>query len=581
MSDTIDYVLDNKPSVNQNIYKRKTSHTIKKIFALVTPYWKSEEKVLAWGLLAAVIALNMCTIYIAVIINDWYAEFYNALQTLDKAKFSGLLFKFLTIVMFAVVVFVAAQFTQAYLAFRWRMWLTKKTASIWLENNNFARLFTYQYKTENPDQRISQDINLFTSKGLDLSISILTESVKCVTFAVILWTLSSSLALPLPGGKQVAIPGYMLWFTIIYVSIASVVIYKSGKPLINLDYSQEKVEANFRFNLMRVRERRDEISILQGGDAESQFFKQNLKEIINNFNKIIKRNIFVNSFQNIFNNLSTILPILAAAPMFFSGVITLGVLMQISNAFGKVESAMMIFALNFQTFASWQATFNRLSDFEDEVESLKNNVKNNDALNIRSVPNNSSLIIRDLVLNLPGNQNLKEFNFNVDHKERVLIMGRSGLGKSTLFKCIAELWPYASGTIIKPKDLLVIPQKPYFPINTLRNCLLYPHINREVSDAELYTTLELCNLEVLKGRLDEVADWLSILSLGEQQRLNFAKILIAKPNWVLLDEPTASMDKPLESKLFTLLLKQLPNITLLTIGHAPSLKDFHTRVIEV
>lgn len=583
MSDALEAELINEPPLQQisPTPKRKHLQMLKQLFALVAPYWKSEEKGLAWMLLITSLSLNMAGIYLAVQLNEWSAQFYNALQTLDKVIFSSLLYKFIGLVLCSVVLFVSAQFTQAYLAFRWRIWLTKNVMHDWLDNSNFARLFTYNYKTENPDQRISQDLNLFTTKGLDLSFSLLTEFIRCLTFAVILWSLSNSLLLPWFGGKQLAIPGYMLWFTIIYVSIATVTIYKTGKPLIGLDYTQEKVEANFRFNLMRIRERRDEVSILHGEKAEAKFLNTNIFDIVKNYNNIIRRNIFVNSFQNVFLNFSTILPILAAAPMFFSGVITLGVLMQIANAFSRVQDAMMVFAMNFQTFASWQATFNRISDFREEIADLKHKHSKPENELYINMSRSNALAVQDLTLHLPEMQNLAKFNFKVEPHERVLIMGRSGLGKSTLLKCIAGLWPYALGAINKSDQLLIVPQKPYFPINTLRNCLLYPHIDKEISDQELHRVLEICSLQILKGRLDEVSDWLSILSLGEQQRLNFARVILAKPKSLIMDEPTASMDKALESKLFATLYQELPDITLLTIGHALSLRELHTRCIDL
>lgn len=582
MSEAANIAIANEPPVPYAETKVKLSVLTKQLYSLITPYWRSEEKVYAWSMLIATLAVKMSSIYIAVRLNAWSAAFYNALQSLDKTSFNNLLFQFFALVMAAVFIFVSANFMEKYLAFRWRIWLTKQVMKDWLHNSTFCRLFTYDTKTENPDQRISQDMATFTTSSLELSFNIVTEFVKSITFAIILWTLSSALLLPLPNGKQVAVPGYMLWFTVIYVTISTIVIFKSGRPLVALDYSQEKVEADFRFSLMRIRERRDEVSMLNGSKAEMKFLDHNIVEIIKNYKKIIYRNIYVNGFQNIFLNFSTVLPILAAAPMFFSGAITLGVLMQMASAFGNVENAMMIFALNYQTFASWKATFNRIVDFRTEMSELKNKLSTQKSeLNLHVSSEQNNLSINNLKLHLPNHQLLANFDFNIQPQERVLIMGRSGMGKSTLLKCIAGHWPYASGSIERPLDLTIIPQKPYFPIGTLRDSLLYPNLDLQVSDNEIQRVLDTCSLENLRDRLYTVRDWLSILSLGEQQRLNFARIILAKPNWVILDEPTASMDKALETKLFTTLLKELPTLTVLTIGHAISLKDLHTRCIEL
>lgn len=582
MSESAEVAIDSSPNIPNLTPKIKYSVLAKELFNLVYPYWRSEEKRFAWSMLIGVLSLNMCLIYCAVLLNTWRGSFYTALQNLDKTHFSGLLLQFFTLVMIYIVIAVSSSFAQSYLAFKWRIWLTNQVIGDWLHNSIFCKLFTYKTKTENPDQRISQDVATFTSSSLSLILNIVTQSVTCVTFSFILWDLSSSITLPLPGGTHLQVPGYMLWLTIVYVSISTVIIYKTGKPLIGLDYTQEKVEADFRFSLMRIRERRDEVSILNGATAESKFLNQNILNVIKNYKQIIKRNIYVNSFQNLFLNFTTILPILAAAPMFFSGVITLGVLMQIGSAFGQVEGALMIFALNFQAFASWKATFNRIVDFRNEMKQLTPKMAvNSSELEVNSHINNKSLEINNLRLHLPESRNLSKFDFNISPKERVLIMGRSGLGKSTLLKCIAGHWPYASGLIKRPLDLTIIPQKPYFPISTLRNSLLYPHLEATVTDEEIKRVLKECALEHLQTKLDETHDWNAVLSLGEQQRLNFARVIISKANWIILDEPTASMDKALESQLFNVLFKELPEATILTIGHAPSLKDLHMRCIQV
>lgn len=582
MSDAAEIAIDNQPALQQATLRLKYRNFLRQVVGMIAPYWKSEEKSFAWIVLTCVIALNMAGIYCAVLLNKWNASFYNALQALDKDNFKRLLFQFLGIIMVYITILVSEYFMQAYLAFRWRVWLTKQVMADWLHDATFCRLFSYKAKTENPDQRISQDIAILTSSTLSLSLSIITQCVKSITFAYILWTLSSSLPLPLPGGHKLDVPGYLLWLTVLYVAFSTYVIYRTGRPLVKLDYVQEKVEADFRFSLMRIRERRDEVSMLNGAKAENRFLIHNLKEVVKNYKQIIKRNVYINSFQNVFINLTTILPILAAAPMFFAGAITLGVLMQIANAFNQVEGALMIFASNFQAFASWKATFNRIFDFRGEMEALKHTLANDHSeLSIKSSPQYKHLHVQNLSLHLPESQNLAHFNFKIEAGEHVLIMGRSGLGKSTLLKCIAGYWPYASGNIERPQELTIVPQKPYFPIGTLRDSLLYPNLDLDVSDQQMYAALEKCQLEVLKGRLDEGHDWLSILSLGEQQRLNFARIILAKPKWLIMDEPTASMDKPLEAKLFAILLQELPDLTLITIGHAPSLKELHTRCIEL
>lgn len=571
-----------EPPIQEAPPKANFFVVLKQIYQLVSPYWRSEEKVYAWTMLVATMSVYLLSIYNAVLLNKWNANFYNALQTLDKANFSKLLFQFFYLVMAAVAIFVTARFMEMFLAFRWRIWMTKQVMGDWLHNSTFCKLFTYNTKTENPDQRISQDMANFTSSTLELSFKLVTECIKSFTFAIILWNLSVNLLMPLPGGKQIAVPGYMLWFTIIYVSISTFIIFKTGNPLVKLDYEQEKVEADFRFNLMRIRERRDEVSLLEGSKAETIFLDKNLGSIIENMKRIIYRNIYVNGFQNIFANMSTIIPILAAAPMFFTGAITLGILMQMASAFNNVGDALMYIALRFQLFASWKATFDRIVDFKAEIATLNNKIATeNTELQLNLSSQTKALEIDNLTIHLPHKMNFANFNFHVQPEEKLLIMGRSGMGKSTLLKCIAGHWPFASGTVNRPFDLMIVPQKPYYPISTLRNCLLYPNLDRVISNQELKRVLTICSLEHLCDKLEETNDWLSILSLGEQQRLNFARVIIARPSWLILDEPTASMDKALEAKLFAVLFRELPTLSLLTIGHAITLKEMHNRCIEL
>lgn len=561
--------------------KRSYREFARQFFNLASPYWRSEQKYSAWFLLITVLSLNFIVIYFSVLINKWNGAFFDVLQNMQKDQYVPLLIRFCWIIAAYIIIAVTSSFLQSLLAFRWRMWLTQQMMGNWLHNSTFCRLFTYKTKTENPDQRISQDLATFTSSSLSLGLSIVAQITTAVTFGVILWTLSSVMVFDMPNGAKLDIPGFMLWLTLIYVTFCTVVIFKVGKPLVKLDYKQEKVEADFRFSLMRIRDRRDEVAALKGEKAEFEFLNRNLKDVMENFKQIIVRNIYVNSFQNFFMNATTVVPVLAAAPMFFAGKITLGILMQIVNAFNRVEGSLMLFASQFETFAAWKATFDRIVDFKHEMIEIQDKVDSKDnKLNVRS-HNDAQINVNNLQIHLPDNNKLTQFNFSIEPKEKVLIMGRSGLGKSTLLKCIAGHWPFASGTISRPEDVMIIPQKPYFPIGTLHDSILYPNLEREVSDAEMSRVLEICHLSKLPERLHERSDWNSTLSLGEQQRLNFARIILTKPRVVIMDEPTASMDKSLEVEMFRTLFEELPDTTVLTIGHSHELKALHSRCITV
>lgn len=549
----------------------------KGVFRLIGPYWRSEEKAFAWVGLVVVVALNFSLVYLSVLFNRWNGDFFNALEGLDHAAYMSLLYKFCGLVLAMIIAYVSQSYSQNYLVFRWRIWFTKNMLGRWLDDSTFCKLFTMGAKTENPDQRISEDIASFTESSMMLFVGILKESVNAITFGVILWGLSKGITLAAFGMPAVAIPGYMLWLTIIYVGFATFFIYKTGRPLVKLDYIKERVEANFRFSLMRIRDRRSEVAILNGGHSESLLLNGKLHDIISNFHQILKRVIYINTLQNLFGNATNVLPYIAAAPMFFAGSINLGDLMRLGAAFGAVEMSLMYFMDNINELANWKANFNRITDFSDEMTSVAAH-KGSD---LQVHMGKDKELQLNLELYLPKGNKLFGINLDMIAGEKVLVMGRSGLGKSTLTKAIVGQWPYAIGNIVRPHSLFVLPQKPYFPITSLRETVLYPNLHADVADSEIIRVLKVCCLEKLVHSLDEVKDWNAELSLGEQQRLNFARVILSRATFLILDEPTASVNKDLEREMFRTLLAELPTASILTISHSIALQDIHDRVVTL
>lgn len=559
--------------------------TFSEIWKLITPYWRSSDKYKAWSLFGFLLVTSLAMVYGTVMLNQWSNNFYTSLQDLNKKAFLNACLQFTVIAASLVTFFVLNQYLKQLLAFRWRTWLTTEYLKRWLTNANYYRFSLHDEKTDNPEQRISQDLADFTVNTLLLSFSIFVEIVKVISFIIILWGLSRNLYIPLGNQSTLYIPGYMVWVSIIYALLGNVIVFKVGKPIIKMDFDQEKFEANFRYNLIRLRERSEEVAVYKGESFESINFQNCYKEISNNFRKIINRGVLINAWQNIHLNASTIFPFIAAAPMFFSGAITLGMLMQISSAFREVKDSLSILIQNYQQIAGLIASINRILGFSKVVENIESTLESPSKDRVQVLPNlHNSLILKDLTLTTPkGKELIKNLNLTINPKETILLMGQSGLGKSTLLKAIAGIWPFGTGSIYLPinTNVFITPQKPYMPIATLREGLLYPSVAKAIENDYLIELLSNFGLDHLKNSLNECKDWGSQLSIGEQQRIIFIRILIQKPNWIIMDEPTSAMDHSNESNAYHMLHRYLPNSSIVTIGHSLSLKAFHKKILNV
>lgn len=559
--------------------------TMAEVWKLVAPYWRSEEKYKAWSMLLLIVALNLGFVYAMVVLNKWNVVFYDALQKLDKATFITQCYKFLGVVTILVSLYVSNAYLTGLLGFQWRKWLTKQYLNRWMDQAMYYRLSLQGNKTDNPDQRISQDLANFATQVLTLGLSFFKEAVSLSTFMMILWSISGAIQIPLPNQGSLTIPGYMVWLALTYAIVGTWIVYKIGKPLIKLDFNQEKLEANFRYQLVRLRERSEEVAFYKGEKSENYTFRQAFNGVYENFQRIINRGLYVNGWQNFYNNFSTIFPILIAAPQFFSGAMTLGVLMQINSAFMRVQDSLALIVLQFQAIASLIATTNRLLGFSAAMQDLEEQKIHPTTPTLQMVSHpEETLVLENLTLKTPDNQTLFEnLNLLVKKGETVLMMGRSGLGKTTLIRAIAGLWSFGEGIIKLPpnQDLFIVPQRAYMPLGTLRKGLFYPGTEFHFAEEKLIEILTACRLQHLIPELDEHRDWSLQLSMGEQQRIIFARAIIQEPQWLIMDEPSASMDKETEKQVYNALHQYLPNATVITIGHSPSLKAFHSRILEL
>jgi putative ATP-binding cassette transporter len=573
-------------------------HFWRHFWRLFKPYWVSEERTAAWTLLAAVVALTLGTVYINVKINEWQGDFYNNFQIPHKAdacekqpqgsecqmlkkervtreaEFYKLIWRFTYLAFAFVIMVVYRQFLQQLLQIRWRRWMTGQFLDKWLNERAHYRMQLTDRGTDNPDQRVAEDLNIFAGQTLSLFLGLLNALVTLVSFVGILWVLSGAITL-----AGIRIPGYMVWVAVVYCIVGSYIAHLIGRPLIALSFNQQRYEADFRFSLVRFRENTESIALYGGERREIGTFRERFQALWGNFRRVMTQQKRLNWFANAFGQAAIIFPYVVAAPRFFAGAIDLGALFRTGSAFNQVQGALSWFVDAYPQLAEWRATIDRLSGFEQAIER---------AGSVQAQPSPrretaDGLSVSSLDLNLPDGKPLMQgASFDVNQGDTMLVAGPSGSGKSTLFRAIAGIWPFGKGVIATPDPAhtLFLPQKPYLPIGTLREVVSFPAKGGQFPDADIRTALEDCKLAHLVTRLNESQNWALQLSPGEQQRLSFARVLLIKPRWVFLDEATSALDEATETHMYEL-LQRLSGITIVSIGHRPSLRRFHKRRIDL
>jgi putative ATP-binding cassette transporter len=560
-----------------------TRQQAQRIWRLSLPYFQSEEKWRARGLLATIVVLNLAGVWLLVQYNDWYRVFYDALEKRDQAVFWQQLGRF-TILAFGMIILAVYRFylTQL-LEMHWRAWMTGSYLKRWMADHAFYRMELARYgqaegsaPPDNPDQRIQEDLNLFTTYTVSLTMGAFNAFVTLVSFVGILWGLSGAFAFDV-AGRHVEIPGFMVWMAVLYCLAGSLITHFIGRPQIGLNFRQQRLEADFRHHMVRVREYSEAIALDRGEPVERAQLDTRFGKVLGNYLDLIRAQKRLIWFSSFFGQAAVIFPFLVSAPRFFSGALQLGDLMQISSAFERVQNALAWFVENYQELAVWRATTDRLTSFEAHLAA---HAERREGKDVRYTPGGHALATENLGLALPdGTQLLADLKLQIEPGERVLLQGPSGSGKSTLLRALAGIWPHASGSVTQPADVMFIPQRPYFPDGPLRDALAYPKPASDYRDDDLRAALRDAQLPQLQDSLDRQDAWSQKLSGGEQQRLAVARVLLKKPRWIFADEATSALDAPAEQAVYGKLVAQVQAAGggLLSIAHRPGVAAFHDR----
>jgi vitamin B12/bleomycin/antimicrobial peptide transport system ATP-binding/permease protein len=556
--------------------------TARRIWALTTPFFSSDQKWKARGLLAAIVLLNLGAVYMLVLMNEWNRAFYDALQAKNQSVFWAQLLRFTYLAFGYIVIAVYKFYLTQLLDVRWRAWMTTHYLERWLAGQTFYRMELARFSggagsPDNPDQRIQEDLSLFTSYSVSLSMGLLNALVTLASFIGILWSLSGGFVFHWEGSTY-ELHGFMVWAALAYCVAGSVLTHYIGRPQIPLNFTQQRYEADFRHHMVRVREYSEAIALDRGEQVERKHLDVRFGAVLANYLRLIRAQKNLIWFTSFFQQAAVVFPMLVAAPRFFAGAIQLGELMQIASAFGQVQDSLSWFVDNYSSLAAWRATSDRLTSFEASVAAQDREPR------AAVARDTTGLRAEGLTLALPdGSVLLSDLDLRVDPCDSVMIKGPSGSGKSTLFRAFAGIWPFTRGRVDVPADSMCIPQNPYFPDGSLRDALAYPHAAAGYSDVQLQEALDAALLPQLAGRLDDEDAWSQKLSGGERQRLALARVFLKQPAWVFADEATSALDERAERTIYLRLLDlaRRRGGSLISIGHRPALAEFHRHTWEV
>ena len=550
---------------------------------LIKSYWQSDQRFPAYLFFSIVVFMTISLVGLDVIFNYWYNYFYDALQAYDQHGAIRLLVVFFVLAAFYIVMAVYRYYVSQLFGLRWRRWLTEQFLGRWLQKKGYYYLENFDERTDNPDQRIQEDVGSLVNFSIDLSMGLIGAITTFLAFIYILWQLSGELDIPLGKWGTLHVPGYLVWVGVFYAMIGTYFTLKLGRPLVALNFEQQRREANFRFAAVDLRNHAENVALYRGEHHERTILDRIFGGVLQNYYFIILRQKILLWFTAGYNQTSVILPLLVALPNYFDKVFLLGGLIQSLQAFNRVQDSLSFLVNSYTNIAQWQAVAQRLTTFANHISEAEDKAERENRLAFRQQSENS-IDVRQVSIRTPrGELLLAGITENLKHGSHYLIKGPSGIGKSTFIRTIAGIWPFAEGEIMFPagKQIMYLPQRPYMPIGTLHEAILFPDQIKPELMHEVEQVLRDCHLENLIPRLQEVAPWSEQLSPGEQQRVAFARVLLQKPDWVFMDETTSMLDLANEKYLYNLLKTNVPNCSLVSIGHRPSLDVHHDHVIDM
>lgn len=558
-----------------------TPHSSLRAFAAVAAgYWTAPGfRGVAWLLTGGMVVFGAINVAIALWLNIWNRDFFNALEKRDTSQLVEQLYVLAAIVLSAGVAVALHLHIRRRLQFNWRNWLTNVTTLRWLNSGRQYQLGLLAEECDNPDGRIAEDIRISCELAVEFAQSILQCILQLVTFLSVLWVLSGDLPVKI-GDTEISVPGYMVWAAVLYALFGSILTYALGRGLIEAGNVRQGREADVRSVLIRARENAEGIALMRGEPDERQRLKDSLGMLRSAWHTQTRGQSSLALLTSSLAYLAPVVPLVVALPRYLAGDIQLGGLMQTAQAFSSVQWALSWLIDNFPRFADWRASTDRVVHLHVALTDLEETVEAPDGERIElTAGDTDKLILREVGLSRPDGEALvAEAEVEIGRGERVLIRGQSGSGKSTIMRAVAGVWPWGTGSVELPRgDIAFLPQKPYFPLGTLREAMLYPRNPENVTDDDLREVLHAVGLDHLRGRLDETERWDHILSGGEQQRVAFARVLIQKPHWIFMDEATSALDEPGQENVMRLLMERLPDTSVVSIGHRPGLELFHTR----
>jgi vitamin B12/bleomycin/antimicrobial peptide transport system ATP-binding/permease protein len=557
---------------------REMRQSLSDSWVIAKPYWTSQERWIAWLLLAVVIALNLALVGLNVAFNYWRNWFYDSLQNYNELAFIKDLVIFGGLAVLWVCVNVYATYLQQMLQIRWRRWLTDRYLGRWLDHRAYYKMQLTASPTDNPDQRIADDLNYFTNSSLNLSLGLLSSVVTLFSFIFILWSLSGPVTLPY---INFTVPRFMVWLAVIYPVVGTFITVKIGRPLVPLNFQQQRFEANFRYSLVRFRENTESVAFYRGEAREHEIFSGRFADVFDNFWAIMKRQKLLGWFVFGYGQASVIFTYIVQAPLYFTKKIALGPLQQTADAFGQVQGALSFIMNSYTDIANWQSVVQRLSSFERPIAEIAGRAAEPGDLVIAH--QGAGMAVDKLAIDLPdGKPLIPDLAFEAKPGHGLLLVGPTGVGKSTVLRAIAGLWPFGRGRVrLGSGRVFFVPQKPYIPLGSLRQALAYPDNGADIPREKLEAVLRKVGLGAFAPELDSVDQWSLRLSGGEQQRLAFARVFLAEPSVIFLDEATSALDEAMEAHLYRLLREAPWHPTIVSVGHRSTLRAFHEDVLDL